>query len=97
MVSLGPNGRYFSVGLNDGGVAIHRVPHIPAVGSEPEWLASFAEAMGGCRLGEDDRLESLEWEERLAVLNEIRVMTVDDPLLKWAQSVLGGGESIATR
>ncbi len=91
-IDLSADGRLYCFGVGEGQIEVRRVPQVVDDTSLPDWVGSFVEAFGGFRLGVDDSLEFISWEDRVAMMDRVRDMNADDPLVSWAQSLVVGEE-----
>ena len=87
-VSFSADGRFFTLATIDGGVAVRRVQESLDFTSIPPWFVPFAEAVGGFRLGVNDRLEIIPWDERQRALESVNEMNVAGPMIEWARSLM---------
>ncbi len=90
IANLSPDGRHYSVGLSDGRVEVRTVPVPESTLMLPDWLAEFAEAWGGVRLVENDRIQVVPWEDRVALFERVESMAVRNAQVEWAQQLLRG-------
>lgn len=87
-IDLSADGRFYSFGVGDGQVEVRRVPSVLDVTSFPDWVVAFAGAVGGFRLEENETLGLIPWEERVAIMDAVRTMDANEPLVGWAHSVM---------